>query len=91
MLLHILIDSNYFEKTLSFKSIYAIYVWKCQWLNFKVQIKYLDNIHITIRDNYNRLNNLNNQHWNLTILLIVLIDKPRFEYNNSFIDIINKK
>ena len=58
--------------------------------NFKIQIKYLDNIHITIRDNYNRLINLNNQHWNLTILFNVLIDKPRFEYNNSFINIINK-
>ena len=58
--------------------------------NFKIQIKYIDDIHITIRDNNNNLINFNNQHWNLTLLFNILIDKPRFEYNNSFLNIVNK-
>ena len=59
--------------------------------NFKIQIKYIDDIHITIRDINNKLTNLNNQHWNLTLLFNIQIDKPRFEYHNSFLNIVNKK
>jgi hypothetical protein len=45
-------------------------------------------IDIGLTDNLQNFINLNNQHWNITLLFNIVSDKNRFAYQNSFLNIL---
>jgi len=48
----------------------------------------MDYIDIGLTDNLQNFINLNNQHWNITLLFNIISDKNRFAFQNSFLNII---
>ena len=52
--------------------------------SFAIITEYIDDVKIELRDSYNNLINLNNQHWNLTLLFSVYKDIHRFNHSSNF-------
>ena len=48
----------------------------------------IDNINIKISDDMESLVNFNNQHWNLTLCFETISDVNRFDYENTFDNIL---
>lgn len=57
--------------------------------SFNFNQELMDDIRIELRDDLNNLINLNNQHFNITLLFTVIKDIERFKYNLNFHDIVN--
>jgi len=55
---------------------------------FLISQNVIDFIQIDLTDDLDRLVNLNNQHFNLTLVFSIVQDKNRFEYEQSFSNII---
>ena len=55
---------------------------------FRIRQQNIDFIQIDIKDDLDRLVNLNNQHWNLTLQFSETKDFDRFHYNNNFHNIL---
>ncbi len=49
----------------------------------------INEIKIELRDDLNRLINFNNQHWNLTLYFSVVLDIDRFQYLDTFNNIVH--
>lgn len=61
---------------------------KTQDYRFNFSQHLMDDIRIELRDDLNNLINLNNQHWNITLLFSVIKDIERFQYQYNFHDIV---
>ena len=61
---------------------------KSEDYNITIKQNMMDFIDIGLTDNLQNFINLNNQHWNLTLLFNIVSDKNRFAHQNSFLNIL---
>ena len=61
---------------------------KSEDYNITIKQNIMDYIDIGLTDNLQNFINLNNQHWNITLLFNIISDKNRFAFQNSFLNII---
>jgi hypothetical protein len=61
---------------------------KSEDYNITIKQNIMDYVDISLTDNLQNYLNLNNQHWNLTLLFNVVSDQNRFAYHNSFLNIV---
>lgn len=61
---------------------------KSEVYNITIKQNTMDYIDIGLTDNLQNFINLNNQHWNLTLLFNVVSDQNRFAHHNSFLNIV---
>ena len=61
---------------------------KSEDYNITIKQSIMDYIDIGLTDNLQNFINLNNQHWNLTLLFNIVSDKDRFAHYNSFLNIV---
>ena len=61
---------------------------KSEDYNITIKQNAMDFIDISITDNQENYVNLNNQHWNLTLLFNIISDRDRFQHHNSFLNIV---
>jgi len=61
---------------------------KSEDYNITIKQNIMDYIQISLTDNLNNYLNLNNQHWNLTLLFNIVSDRDRFSHHNSFLNIV---
>ena len=61
---------------------------KSEDYNITIKQNIMDYIDIGLTDNLQNFINLNNQHWNITLLFNIVSDKNRFSYQNSFLNIL---
>jgi hypothetical protein len=57
--------------------------------SFNFTQEMMDDIRIELRDDLNNLINLNNQHFNITLLFTTIKDIERFKNHINFHDIVN--
>ena len=61
---------------------------KSEDYNITIKQNIMDYIDIGLTDNLQNFINLNNQHWNVTLLFNIVSDKNRFAFQNSFLNIL---
>ena len=61
---------------------------KSEDYNITIKQNMMAFIDIGLTDNLQNFINLNNQHWNLTLLFNIMSDKDRFSHQNSFLNIL---